>query len=217
MQVSKILDKLGIYDLVAVLLSGICIFTFSILVLQLIYKIPIDINLQVYETLLFFVLSYFLGLVFQEISSFIQKSTHKNNRLLKAALKTSNNSHIFLTDIEKNGVYLYVTEKLNLNPDEDNDNIVYNYCKFYILENSDTTRIDKDQSISSMGRSLSLYFALLTFIVFVNCFFQPSIIKIVLVIISVCFSILLYYRCIRFAKLRYINIFRIFYYNVVVK
>lgn len=70
---SKILDKLGIYDLVAVLLAGISISTFTILVLQLIYKIPIDTNLQVNETLLFFVLSYFLGLIFQEISSFIQK------------------------------------------------------------------------------------------------------------------------------------------------
>ena len=51
---SKILDKLGIYDLVAVLLAGISISTFTILVLQLIYKIPIDTNLQVNETLLFF-------------------------------------------------------------------------------------------------------------------------------------------------------------------
>lgn len=167
---SKILDKLGIYDLVAVLLSGISISTFTILVLQLIYKIQIDTNLQVNETLLFFVLSYFLGLIFQEISSFIQKkSTHKNNRLLKAALKTSSNS------------------------------------------------LDKDQSISSMGRSLSLYFALLAFVVLINSFFQPSTVKIILVIISVCFAILLQYRCIRFAKLRYINIFRTFYYKVIVK
>ena len=104
---SKILDKLGIYDLVAVLLSGISISTFTILVLQLIYKIQIDTNLQVNETLLFFVLSYFLGLIFQEISSFIQKkSTHKNNRLLKAALKTSSNSHIYLTDIEKSALLI---------------------------------------------------------------------------------------------------------------
>ena len=86
-QMSKILDKLGIYDLVAVLLAGISISTFTILVLQLIYKIPIDTNLQVNETLLFFVLSYFLGLIFQEISSFIQKkSTHKNNRSTKSRL-----------------------------------------------------------------------------------------------------------------------------------
>lgn len=218
MQMGKILDKFGIYDLVAVLLSGISMSAFSILVLQLIYKIPIDTNLQVNETLLFFVLSYFLGLIFQEVSSFIQKiCTHEKNRLLKSALKTSSNSHIYLTDIEKNGVYSYIIEKLNLNPDEVNDNVVYNYCKFYILKNSDTTRIDKYQSISSMGRSLSLYFASLAFGVLIDSFFQPSKAKIILVIFSVFFTILFLYRFIRFAKLRYTNIFRTFYYGVVVK
>lgn len=215
---SKILDKLGIYDIVAVLLAGINISTFSIIVMQLIYKIPIDVSLQVNETLLFFVLSYFLGLIFQEISSIIQKNiTHKNNHLLKAALKTSSNSHIYLTDTEKEGVLDYVIGKLQLDRNDDNYNVVYNYCKFYILENCDTTRIDKDQSISSMGRSLSLYFAVLALVVLINILFQPSIAKIVLVIISACFSILLYYRCIRFAKLRYINIFRTFYYKVVIQ
>lgn len=214
----EILDKLGIYDLVVVLLSGISISTFTILALQLIYKLPIDTYLQVNETLPFLVLSYFLGLIFQEISSFIQKkSTHESNYLLKEALRTSSNSHIYLTDIEKDGVYSYVIEKLNLNFNEDNDNVVYNYCKFYILEKGDMNRIDKDQSLSSMARSLSLYFALLAFGVCINTFFQPSIVKNILVIISGCFAILLQYRFVRFAKLRYINIFRTFYYKVIAK
>lgn len=215
---NKILDKLGVYDLIAVLLSGISISTISILVLQLVYKLPMDVNLQVNETLSFLVLSYFLGLVFQEISSFIQKkSVHRNNGLLKAALRTSNNSHIVLTEVEKNGVYTYVINKLKLNPNEDNDNVVYNYCKFYILKNADTSRIDRDQSISAMSRSLSLYFALLTFAVLINAFFQPQFFKFVLIAISLIFSFLFYYRCIRFNKLRYVNIFRTFYYDVVAK
>lgn len=156
---NKILDKFGIYDLVAVLLSGISICTFSLLVLQLVYKIHIDIGLQVNETLSFIVISYFLGLIFQECGSLIQKKIHKNNALLKKALKVSDESHILLTETEKNGVYAYVKSKLNL--ENDNDNVVYNYCKFYIIENCDTTRIDKDQSLSAMSRSLSLYFMIL--------------------------------------------------------
>lgn len=215
---NKILDKLGVYDLIAVLLSGISISTFSVLVLQFVYKFPIDINLQVNETLSFLVLSYFLGLVFQEISSFIQKkSSHKNNGLLKSALKTQKDSHIFLTEIEKMGVYSYVINKLNLNPNENNDNVIYNYCKFYIIESGDTTRIDREQSISAMSRSFSLYFALLTILVLINIFFQPEFTKVVLVGVSLFFTFLFYYRCIRFTKLRYINIFRTFYYNVVTK
>lgn len=215
---SKIFDKLGIYDLVAVLLSGICMSTFSILVFQLIYNVPVTVDVHVDETILFFVLSYFLGLIFQETGSFIQKKCiYRNNRLLKDALKTSANSHIYLTANEKNGVYSYVIGKLHLNPDAENDNIIYNYCKSYIVEHKDTTRIDRDQSISSMARSLSLYFFILSIIFFSNVPFQPSVLKIILSIASIYVSILPNYRCKRFAMLRYINIFRIFYFAVVAK
>lgn len=215
---NKILDKFGIYDLVAVLLSGISISSFTLWVLQVIYGFPLDMNLQVNETLLFFVVSYFGGLIFQEGGSLIQKIfTHKNNRLLKAALKTENNSHIYLTDVEKIGVYSYIIKKLELDPNEDNDNVVYNYCKFSIIENGDTTRIDKDQSISAMARSLSLYFTLLALGVLIINLFKPSIASIVLVIISVIFALLLHYRCERLMKLRYIYILRNFYYKVVAK
>lgn len=215
---NKILDKFGVYDLVAVLLSGISISTFSILILQVVYKVSIDVNLQVNETLTFLVLSYFLGLVFQELGSLIQKKiTYKNNGLLKRALNTSNNSHVYLTENEKRGVFSYVTEKLGLNVNENNDNIVYNYCKFYILESGDTSRIDKDQSLSAMSRSLSLYFIMLSIIILINTLFQPSLLKIILTVLSLAFAVLLYHRCIRFAELRYIYIFRTFYYKVVVK
>lgn len=215
---NKILDKFGVYDLVAVLLSGISISTFSILILQVVYKVSIDVNLQVNETLTFLVLSYFLGLVFQELGSLIQKKiTYKNNGLLKRALNTSNNSHVYLTENEKRGVFSYVTEKLGLNANENNDNIVYNYCKFYILESGDTSRIDKDQSLSAMSRSLSLYFIMLSIIILINTLFQPSLLKIILTVLSLAFAVLLYHRCIRFAELRYIYIFRTFYYKVVVK
>lgn len=68
---SAILDKLGIYDLIAVLLPGISILTFSVLVIQYVYKIEIK-GLQINETLTFLVLSYFIGLIFQEIGSLLQ-------------------------------------------------------------------------------------------------------------------------------------------------
>ncbi len=215
---NKILDKFGIYDLVAVLLSGISILTFSVLVLQIVYKISLETNLQVNETLSFLVLSYFFGLIFQEVGSWVQKRiTYKNNGLLKAALKTSVNSHIFLTEIEKNGVYSYVVNHLNLSAEDNNDSVVYNYCKFYILKSGDTARIDKEQSLSTMSRSLSLYFLLLAIAIFTDVFFRPSFTKVILIIISLSFAVLLCYRCIRFAKLRYVDIFRTFYYNVVEK
>ena len=86
---SKILDKFGIYDLVGVLLSGISISTLSLLVLQLVYGIQVNIELHVSETLSFLVISYFLGLIFQELGSFVQKKiTHTKNALLEEVLVT---------------------------------------------------------------------------------------------------------------------------------
>lgn len=226
---NEILNKLGVYDLIAVLLSEISISTISILVLPLMHTIPININLQTNETLSFLVLSYLLGLIFHEVTSLIQEKTvHRNNGLLKATLKTPKNSRRLLTEVEKDGIYTYVINKLNLNPNEDNDNVIYNYCKFYIMKNADTSRIDRDQSISAMSRSLSLYFILLaiTFLIngFLNIFFQSEPVEIIYVVISFIYvvisllcSFLLYYRYKRFNQLRYINIFRTFYYNVVEK
>ena len=82
---SKIFDKLGIYDLVAVLLSGICMSTFSILVFQLIYNVPVTMDVHVDETVLFFVLSYFLGLIFQETGSFIKKLDRNFDYLFRSS------------------------------------------------------------------------------------------------------------------------------------
>lgn len=209
---NKILDKFGVYDLVAVLLSGISISTFSVLVLQLVYRISFDTEILVSGTLSFLVISYFLGLIFQELGSLIQKKiTHKNNGLLMVALNTSDNSHIYLTDEEKNKIYAYIKEKLNLK--DDNDNIAYNYCKFYVLGNCDTSKIDKVQSLSAMSRSLSLYFFLLALFVLYTLSWQLDMLRLILVFVSAAFSILLYQRCIRFAKLRYVYIFRAFYYK----
>lgn len=212
----EILNKLGIYDLVAVLLSGISIATFSIFALQFVYEIPIDINLHVKETLVFLVCSYFLGLIFQELGSFLHKKIiYRNNKLLKKTLKISENSYVLLTEKEKNGVYFYVKQKLNL--EDYNDNLIYNYCKYYVLENCDTTRIDKDQSLSAMSRSLSLYFLILSLIALVTLFLGVNFPKMMLLFLSMFFSILLYFRGIRFAKLRYVYILRTFYYKEVVK
>ena len=214
---SKILDKFGIYDLVGVLLSGISISTFSILILQVVYEIPIELNLQINETLTFLVLSYFVGLIFQELGSLMQRIIYRNNELLKKSLKTSSSSHIYLTEIEKREVYSYVRKKLRININENDDNIVYNYCKFYVLENCKTSRINKDQSLSAMSRSLSLYFTLLFLIALITVFYPPYLLKLILIVVSFGFALLLYRRCIRFAELRYVYIFRIFYYKVVIK
>ena len=212
---NKILEKFGIYDLIAVLLSGISICTLSLLVMQLIYEQNINIEIQMNETLSFLVISYFIGLIFQECGSLMRKIKYKNNALLKSALKVSDNSHILLTEYEKNSVYTYIKSKLSLK--EDNDNIVYNYCKYYVMKNCDTTRIDKEQSISAMSRSLCLYFLILLMIALITLFYIPNWRTVVLVAISFLLFIIFYNRYIRFVKMRYISMIRMFYYDILMR
>ncbi len=210
---NTILDKFGIYDLVAVLLSGISISTFSILILRGIYKVTIDIGFQVNETLTFFVLSYFLGLIFQEAGSFLQNII-MDDKILKKALDISNRLPIRLTEHEKKEVYSYVIEKLNLDSDEDNDKNVYNYCKYCVSQNENIL-LDKEQSLGAMSRSLFLYFIVVAVAVIITTFFRPDIVKIILSIIILFFAVLFYYRWIRLIERRYIYIIRTFYYDIV--
>ena len=213
----SILEKFGIYDIVAVLTTGIGICTFSTLVIQLIYKkdLNLNINLIISETIVFFVISYLVGLFFQEAGSIIQnKIVYKDDGLLKKVLETSDETHEMLTQKEKEGIYNFVKSKPGMRDSDDKG--IYNYCKFYVISRCDTTRIDKDQSLSAMSRSLSLYFALLALIVLISmrfyCFDWK---KVCLLFISCVTAVILFFRYKRFAKLRYSNIYKIFYYKEV--
>ena len=214
----EILDKFGIYDLVAVLLSGITISIFSILILKIIYNVPIEVNLQINETLSFLVISYFCGLLFQESSSWVQRKViYKNDRLLKQVLKISDGSYLCLNEKEKKEIYKYVVKKMKLDKSKDNDNIIYNYCKFSILQSENKAHMDKEQSLSAMSRSLSLYFFIVYHFSLINISNQLNILKGIMPVAAAFFAILFYYRYTRFAKLRYVYIFRTFYYKVVEK
>lgn len=83
----KVLDKLGLYDIVAVLLSGMVITTLSYLLLTVVYAINIEALNNGFDSgvvFIFLILSYFIGLVFQELGSLFQFTVHKlihNNSL----------------------------------------------------------------------------------------------------------------------------------------
>lgn len=210
---NQVFDKLGIYDLVAVLLSGICITTFSLLADQVVFQSQLSNFLKVEDTILFLVISYFIGLVFQELSSILQKQiTHKNNKLLLKALDTSKKSHQFLTQEEKDGIVQAVQTELALKMIP-NEEILYNYCKFYLISTGNTARADKDQSTFGMSRSLSLYLFGLSLFMAYSAIRTQNTMHFVYAVGILALSVLLYYRCIRFAKMRYIYILRSFYYS----
>lgn len=159
---NQVLDKLGIYDLVAVLLSGICIVTFSAIADKALFQSELLDSLKIDDTLIFLVVSYFVGLLFQEVGSALQKEIfQKNNNLLKRALDTAKvPTHQFLTSEEKNNVSQIIQKELALENPPD-ISLLYNYCKYYLVINGCMVSADKNQSISGLSRSLSLYFLVL--------------------------------------------------------
>ena len=235
--VNKVLSKLGIYDLIVVLFTGILICTLTIAMIIIsgfsnLFSIFASENLKSYTSLIFLISSYFIGLMFQEIGSYEQRYiTNKDNKLLKRALHTEDNSYVFLTEKELESIFEYVSQKIdckinNSNSQENLDkyhiNMVYNYCRYYVVKNFDTSRMDRDQSLAAMSRSLHIYFmstSIFTLIFFVVPlffgFFFPT--YLYLFIISVSTSVLMYFRNYRLAQLRYIYVFRLFYYFVVKK
>ena len=89
----EILKKIGIYDLIAVLLTGICI---NILLYLSIYHLFPNVasNWIVMNDLMFFgVSSYLLGIVFQEIGSIINSQIfNKDNKLLERVFEGKENN-----------------------------------------------------------------------------------------------------------------------------
>lgn len=215
---NEVLNKLGIYDLVGVLLSGMIMSTFSIIIIFLMYDFSVTDYLGISETLVFLIVSYFIGMIFQELGAILQrKKFDKDKKWLSSILDTSKTSNDYLNNDEINGVRSYVNKKLkeiDNKFDTNNDTNIYYYCKSHI---GDMSQIDKEQSLSAMSRSLYLYFAVLTFWFCVDVFRQPSLLKIVFIFVSLFFKVLFFQRCKRFTKLRYAYIIRKFYYDVVVK
>ena len=80
---NQILDKLGIYDLVGVLLSGISITFFTMIVIWEGNPDLLNINLRIQkdEMVPFLIISYFVGLVFQKNIVYERKFIKIYNRI----------------------------------------------------------------------------------------------------------------------------------------
>lgn len=224
--VDTILSRLGIYDIIGVLLSGALITYITKIMIEVFWKAEeIEISL-LNEAFPAFLICYFVGLIFQEFTSFIHKKwiCHSKNRYLTNAITPSSQHYLFLEDEEIDAVNKHVSDKLGIGNLKRKDNIIYNYCKNYYRENANTVGADRDQAIAAMARSLSFYcfFAVLIPLIKIICLFSTSsakccntILLILLLLGFVLLGMLLYHRFTRFTYRRFITIYRYYLYNVV--
>lgn len=74
-----IFDKFSIFDFIAILLSGICISTISLIVIYFVYGLKFSISLGIDKNILFFIISYLLGIIFQEVGAFLYNKVFFRN------------------------------------------------------------------------------------------------------------------------------------------
>lgn len=241
----KIFERLGIYDILGVLLSGICMMGATLFLAN---ATGVDCVVQsgLYDNMWsFLIASYLLGLIFQELTHFIQEFISKleelieksndlegkskaifgNNILLRKSVRTYHNHSMFLEkeeclELEKSYDKLFNQNSVNdkdgsvKSNEQMNWNRMYNYCRSYMSKNSNNSRIDRDQALAAMARSISLFLLLaLYFPIFGLCQSADTVFCVFAICVLSCLSVLFYYRFRRFCERRYITVFRFYLYH----
>lgn len=211
-----LLNKFSIFDFIAILLSGTCICTIMLLTLYFVYNIKFSISLGIDNNILFFVVSYLLGIIFQELGAFLyNKIIFKNDMLLRRTLNLKLKNTLLSVD-EKKSVYRYFKKKHNVL----DERTIYNYCKIYVFNKYKKQEHDRGISLSAMSRSLSVY-SFMTFItMIVLLFFEISNINYtylyIFLILLPLLSLIFFVRYLYFTNNRYANILHTFYYDNIV-
>lgn len=103
---NEIFEKLGLYDLAAVLLSGICMVVVTLITVQYVWKIPTYRLLMLSNPLVFFTVCYLCGIIFQELGSALMRYFFKDDKLLKRTFDSEKSERkkddkYVITDAEK--------------------------------------------------------------------------------------------------------------------
>lgn len=196
----KILERLGIYDLVGVMFSGLIIllltkYMFAFLNLNL--KIDID------DTFQMLIISYFIGLVFQEIGS-------KLNcwKILISTFKPTGDLHISL--LQKEIDFLIEECHIKLGYENAANNLVefYIFCK---TKSHGDLDFDRKQSLSGMARSLMIYFIFSSSMLIIGFFITFDYKYLAILFLCICLSWIFYNRYKRFLKMKYVHVLRSYY------
>lgn len=208
---SDVLEKLGIFDLLAVLLTGVSVLTVSLLVFEAVCLNAVEVELETEKALPFFVLSYLCGIALQEIGSRMEKQ-HFHGGIWTVFERDMLAADDYLSD-----TYQYLKKTLgapeSTEGTDTHHNIVYDYCKRYAQEKKATSQIDRFTCICVMSRSLSLYFCLLAYVLLLLAILDFSWLKVLSLAISASLCVLFYRRFERFSEIRYRSVFQVYYYD----
>lgn len=205
----KILDRLGLFDLIAVFLPGSIATSITILFDQIAFGFEISKYVNTDDIIVFVIVSYFFGMILQELGSLTYKYLiNKQNAILLRSLDTTRKSSS-LTAAEKEAVQAIVRKELRLSEVPD-DNQLFHYCRY---SGGSSAHTDKEQSLAAMSLNLSLYFFFLSFLVGFWALSHKIANLGVVTVFLILIGILLFYRSIRYYSVRFVRVVRTFYYT----
>lgn len=223
----NLLEKFNIFDLFTMLIPGLIISTLSCI--SLVFKFYNQwINCGNEKYIIFFVISYLYGILFQQIGNiFDEKCMYKfiyggNPReifLLKDKHKKIFNNELAYKDALN--VKNYLVRYLNINTqnittidqEKQLNAIIFSYCLNIIEINGLSYKVDKMHVISEMSRSLSLAFiSIIPLNIFMALHYKSHYIFYFVESIMLLFlGIIFLYRKIQYEKYRYRIVLRMFY------
>lgn len=206
----SVLEKLGIYELLCILFAGSVITYCSIVLNDFYFGYNVNLSYNgINKTLLFILISCFIGFLFQELGSIIMKRIlFRKNGLLKRAYIKDNERSKYLSESEFNKL-----EALFRRNNVKDLKEKYNKCKYYIISKGNTLTIDKELALSSMSRSFFVYSTTVAFVLLIDMIFNMNCKLLIPFILFSFISVVMYFRLKRFAIMRYVHIFRIFLYE----
>ena len=214
------IKKIGIYDFFVLVGSG-GIMLFVCWLINCYYDIiSIDVLKGLYEkniTLLIILLiiaSVLIGVITQELGSIISNNLiWRNDRLLHKAFNSS--SFFYKRYTISNQQCKDIADYLGIAYDETNlDNVaqahivIYHKCKYLYKTQFDAYDIDHDQALSSMSRSLSLFFFSVPFFLMILGKGSVTCSFIITSLLSLLLATLFLERFVRFAIIRYSEIIK---------
>lgn len=214
----KVLDKLNNYDLWVVMFPGIiCTMTVTI-----IYKwgyiglFSFDFLNSFGSTVAFIVISYFVGIILQEIGSVTQQKIFFRKGV-PAEIFLSNKSKV-LSEKEKN-LFIKLVKKdysIEFNASSTEEcRIIFNYINTYLVLKGLSEKSDKMQAIFGLSRGLFSSFLINTIgIIIILIFFNINFKlynMIVCLIVCMISLVLLYHRTLRYAEIRVSTLYQSYY------
>lgn len=168
-----IVEKVGLYDILGVFLSGMFFVVFSLLLnvpLNRVIEITDNDSINVF---IFILLGIFSGIILQEISSVIDKKLFKFREKARVNFLNYNNA-VFNNDLELRSYRKLANKILRLNKNSTyiyshyENEYVFFYCKTYLETHGAGNKINLINALYAMSRSFILSIPLCT-VLYLRC------------------------------------------------